>query len=140
MIKHIQKLLEYCYEDELKDFTATFDLDDIVSDDHVFDPFQQNHIFYHLHKMKLIAEREAITTLVLSTAHISQNTRFLMSQCKFPVIADSEYGFYVYISEYEGESLCMDLDECIAYARQLGFDEIKFDADGPIYDELPQHE
>lgn len=48
---HVQALLEYCYEDEKKDFEETFGV--VVNDKRqAFNVEQNKHIFYNLYRLK----------------------------------------------------------------------------------------
>lgn len=144
-IEHAREIIDYCLEDEHKDFCNQFNLDDVPRD-HVFDPFQKNHIYYHLHKMWLALEHEVRSVLVLSTAHITKLTSDLAALHP-NYIGYHEHGAYFYVGDAgdvtqfnDPEDYPPDLYACLLYARLLGCDEIKFDADGTVYDDLRQYE
>lgn len=145
MNDHIQKLLDYCYADELKDFMGQFNLDTFHIA-HEFNPFQKNHIFYQLHMMLLALEadkkHEVRRVLVLSTAHLTSTT---MKSAEYQpnFTSEHEYGAYFYVGAAgdvtpfeDPEDYPSDLYNCLLYARINNCDEVKFDRDGPVVEGL----
>ncbi|PPC99629.1 MAG: hypothetical protein CTY35_03575 [Methylotenera sp.] len=83
--------------------------------------------------------------LVLSTAHIEPLTMRIAPQLPH-FISEHQYGAYFYVGQAgdvtpfeDPEDYPDDLYQCLLYARKLGCDEIKFDSDGEIYDDLNQY-
>lgn len=145
MNEHIQKLLDYCYADELKDFMGQFNLDSFHIT-HEFNPFQKNHIFYHLHMMLLALEadkkHEVRRVLVLSTSHLTPTSYESVYFLPNFTSAD-EYGASFCVGAVgdvtpfeDPEDYPSDLYECLFYARTNHCDDVKFDRDGPVAEGL----
>ena len=88
--------------------------------------------------------------LTLSTAHLSPETRALMSDARFVERADvsiygknmfgQEFGWFVYTDTQEPEgNLPGDLEVCIKYALARNCGLICFDRDAELVGELPAY-
>lgn len=87
-------------------------------------------------------------TLVLSTAHLSAETRELLDEMQdLPKIANHDYGWYFWVppagqydlwaSEWE---IPDDLDSVLRFACDNDINEVKFDCDAEIVPTLPVYE
>lgn len=83
--------------------------------------------------------------LVLSTGHLTGETVRLLDTTpvlseRYPVMgAPIPYGFLVYAHDDGEDGIPPDLWACCAYARRLGCDYIRFDAEEELADGLEDH-
>lgn len=83
--------------------------------------------------------------LVLSTAHVSYETsrKLDAGEVSLPV-ARWEYGWFVWVDEAAGDdslqNVPADLEATLAFAKHLGCEWVRFDADGHEIEELPRFE
>ncbi len=89
---------------------------------------------------------ETSHVLVLSTAHVPYTTAIYLDRtnCKdWPWAgAKWQHGWFFYVAdENVGEpAIPPKLYACMEFAREHGFDWVRFDADGPIVADLAAHE
>ena len=84
--------------------------------------------------------------LVLSTAHITENTTRQLENtpsCDWPMSGGeySEYGWFMR-SGFEDRPVGLpdDLWKLFVFAKDQGCDYLLLDRDGPVLDELPQYD
>ena len=76
--------------------------------------------------------------LCLSTAHITKETCEKLTDKPWPVVAENEYGFFIYVPEVdEPKEEISGIREVMALARRLGVKYVQLDCDGPVENELP---
>ena len=79
-------------------------------------------------------ERETQKVLVISTVHIGpQDTTWL--EDNEVTIAQDEYGFFIW-AKTEHRGLPSSIAQVLKTARNEGYDYVRLDRDGPVYDDL----
>lgn len=80
--------------------------------------------------------------LTLSTAHISEDVATALTfephtnKMGLSVYSLSEYGWLIYIPDYETNNVPECLKKCLEFAKNNGCDWLRLDCDGETVDEL----
>ena len=101
----------------------------------------------------MTAHYDIAKILTISTAHITEETSDALNRdphennLGLSVYNKSDYGWFIYISEMEKESLQRedtnmpaDLKACFELAIKNDCEWLCLDCDGPEYDELPTYD
>ena len=87
-------------------------------------------------------------TVVLSTAHVKEETKEWLSQEEeaLPlVVVPRKYGWFIHVPQEEAEEeyeglIPKDLLSCILFARKYHCQWILLDSDGPVEEDIPSYE
>lgn len=87
----------------------------------------------------LIPESFAEPLVALSTDYLSDETMSLIEQdaCRHVILYPNEYGAFVCVTDGACElAEPQDLRVCLIWARKHGFQWVKFDPDGRVFEDL----
>lgn len=98
----------------------------------------------------MLVQHEVRTVLVLSTEHMPAEVsdqmskiteQYSVSDLPWPFMYETAWGFGVYArGSVPNAAEWSWLLPVLHLAKQLDVDELRFDADGPVYDELPTYD
>jgi hypothetical protein len=103
--------------------------------------------------MTKIKDPEINRVLVLSTGHLTKDELQRLNKVSYWPVYDYGYGLFVWVPEKvevsqlflemkasEREAFSSDLKNILEIAMKLGCQFVRFDCDGPLYEELPQYD